>query len=176
VQPTMDRGLHLASVVLTGAAARHAGSLTAGQVARLDALRPIAASAIQIGGARRCLEQTVQYLQTRTQFGRPLGSFQALKHRVADLLVLAETGDSASWGAAAAWAADAPDAALLAGIAGTYCAEAYREVTAQTVQLHGGIAITWEHDAHRHLKQAHTMATVFGTPADHRARLAAALL
>jgi hypothetical protein len=170
-QPTMDRALHLAAVTLTQAQARHAGTLSAAQAARLDDLRPIAASAIQIGGARHCLETTVEYLRTRTQFGRPLGSFQALKHRVADLLVLAETGESASWGAAAAWADDADDLGLLAAVAGTYCGEAYREVTAQTVQLHGGIAITWEHEAHRHLKQAHTMATLFGTPAGHRARL-----
>jgi alkylation response protein AidB-like acyl-CoA dehydrogenase len=169
---TMDRSLHLATVRADGVDARPLGTLTAAARARLDDLGPVALTAVQAGGAERCLDRTVEYAKQRVQFGRPIGSFQAVKHRLADLLVLVDTAATASWAAAAAWAADAADSPLLADIAASWCGEAYRQVAAETVQLHGGIAITWEHDAHRHLKQAHTTATLFGTPRAHRERLA----
>jgi len=172
VRPTMDRTLHLACVTATGTPGRELGPLPWPAVHRLADLRTIMLTADQIGGARRCLELLVEYLGRRIQFGRPVGSFQAVKHRLADLLVLVESAESASWAAAAAWAADAPDTPLLAVVAGSYCGETYLKVAAEMVQLHGGIAITWEHPAHRYFKHAHTTATLFGTPADHRGRLA----
>jgi alkylation response protein AidB-like acyl-CoA dehydrogenase len=172
VVTTMDRTLHLATVVAAGAPV-----VPLGRVApeRLRDLRTVMTTADQIGGARRCLTMLVEYLGQRVQFGRPVGSFQAVKHRLADLLVLVEAAESASWAAAAAWAAGAPDTSRLAAVAGSWCGEAYEQVAAETVQLHGGIAITWEHPAHRYFKHAHTTATLFGTPAAHRGRLVALL-
>jgi alkylation response protein AidB-like acyl-CoA dehydrogenase len=122
-------------------------------------------SALQVGAAQRGLDMTVAYSKEREQFGRPIGSFQALKHRMADMLVLAEASRSASWGAIAAAAAYVQEpaherAAVLArraAVARSYCSDALDHVAAETVQLHGGIAITWEHDAHLVLKRAHAL-------------------
>jgi alkylation response protein AidB-like acyl-CoA dehydrogenase len=172
VATTMDQTLHLATLRCEAVPAVPVGPLGARDRRRLGDLGSIAMTAAQVGGAERCLDMTVAYARQRVQFGRPIGSFQAVKHRLADLLVLVETATTASWAAAAAWAVDADDAPLLTDIAASWCGEAYREVAAETVQLHGGIAITWEHEAHRHLKHAHATATLFGTPEAHRARLA----
>jgi alkylation response protein AidB-like acyl-CoA dehydrogenase len=136
-------------------------------------------SALQVGAMQRALDMTVAYAKERVQFGRPIGSFQALKHRMADMLVLLEASRSASWGAtaaAAAYLADPSDeraATLgrLAAVAGSYCSDALDQLAAETVQLHGGIAITWEHDAQLVLKRAHALSQLNG-PA-HRQRAAA---
>jgi alkylation response protein AidB-like acyl-CoA dehydrogenase len=135
-------------------------------------------SALQVGAMQRGLDMTVAYSKERVQFGRPIGSFQALKHRMADMLVLLEASRSASWGATAAAAAyltdpsEARRAALhrLAAVAGSYCTDALDRIAAETVQLHGGIAITWEHDAQLLFKRAHALAQLNG-PA-HRRRAA----
>ncbi len=145
-------------------------------------LRDVAAAlatALQVGVARRGLDMTVAYAQERVQFGRPIGSFQALKHRMADLLVLVEMCRSASWaatGAAAAYVTDpTPERAatlhLRASVAQAYCSDAAMRVAGETVQLHGGIGITWEHDAHLVLKRAHALSELFGPARVHRARL-----
>jgi alkylation response protein AidB-like acyl-CoA dehydrogenase len=131
-------------------------------------LRAVAAalvSALQVGVMQRGLDMTVAYAKERVQFGRPIGSFQAVKHRLADLLVLVEASRSASW--AASWAAAAyvgsPDDESagrlreLAAVARSYCSDALDQVAGETVQLHGGIAITWEHDAHLVFKRAHAL-------------------
>ena len=115
---------------------------------------------------------TVEYSKDRVQFGRQIGSFQALKHRMADMLVLVETARSASWAAAYAVANDAPDADHLASVAASWCGDALSTVAAETVQLHGGIAITWEHDAQLVFKRAHALTQLFGQPHQHRARTA----
>jgi alkylation response protein AidB-like acyl-CoA dehydrogenase len=133
-------------------------------------------SALQVGAMQRALDMTVGYSRERVQFGRPIGSFQALKHRMADMLVLVEASRSASWGAtdaAAAYLADpssenAATLTRLAAVAGAYCSEALDHVAAETVQLHGGIAITWEHDAQLVFKRAHALHQLNG-PA-HRLR------
>ncbi len=157
-----------------------AGSSEAVGVAGDDGpLRDVAAAlttALQVGVAQRGLEMTVAYSLERVQFGRPIGSFQALKHRMADMLVLVEASRSASWGATAAAAAyvAAPtdDRATLlhrrAAVARSYCSDALDQVASETVQLHGGIAITWEHDAQLVLKRAHALSQLW-EPA-HRAR------
>ena len=145
-------------------------------------LRDVAAAlatALQVGVAQRGLDMSVAYSAERVQFGRPIGSFQALKHRMADLLVLVEMSRSASWGAtsaAAAYVADPTDerAATLrlrAATAQAYCSEAALTVAGETIQLHGGIGITWEHDAHLVLKRAHALAELFGSAHQHRASL-----
>jgi alkylation response protein AidB-like acyl-CoA dehydrogenase len=124
-------------------------------------------SAEQVGAAARCLELTVEHTKTRVQFGRPIGGFQALKHRMADLHVLVETARSAS--------AAAVDP-ISAAVAKVHCSEALCRVAAEMIQLHGGIAITWEHDAHLYFKRAHGSAHLFGSPAGHVARLSALAL
>jgi len=122
-------------------------------------------SALQVGAAQRGLDMTVAYSLEREQFGRPIGSFQALKHRMADMLVLVEASRSASWGATAAAAAYVQEPseqraeilARRAAVARSYCSDALDHVASETVQLHGGIAITWEHDAHLVFKRAHAL-------------------
>jgi alkylation response protein AidB-like acyl-CoA dehydrogenase len=124
-------------------------------------------AAEQIGAAARCLDLTVEYTKQRVQFGRPIGSFQALKHRMADLYVAVQ--------AARAVVGDAvsdptPTSAALARLAAT---EAFSMVAAEAVQLHGGIAITWEHDMHLYFKRAHGSAQLLGTPREQLHQLEA---
>ena len=116
-------------------------------------------AALSTGLAARALEMTVAYSKERVQFGRPIGSFQGLKHRMADLLVLVEMSRSASWAASYALSIDAPNAEQLAHAAKSYCSDALSKIAAETVQLHGGIAITWEHDAQLVFKRAHALAS-----------------
>lgn len=140
-------------------------------------VRDVACAAVaaeSAGAAARCLELTVAYTKDRTQFGRPIGSFQALKHRMADMHVLVETAESASLAAATA-VATGDDLASAAATAAVWCTEAFTRVAAEMIQLHGGIAITWEHDAHLYFKRAHGNANLFGSPREHVARLAAQL-
>ena len=170
--PTLDQTLRLATVDLTDATtttelAADAGSAL--QHAHLVAL--VGTAALQAGTARRGLEMTVAYSKERVQFGRPIGSFQALKHRMADLLVLVEMSRSAYLAAAEALATNSHDAAELAFAAASYCGEALQQVASETVQLHGGIAITWEHDAHLVFKRAHSLGQLLGTPHQHRSHL-----
>lgn len=135
------------------------------------------ATASMVGVMQRGLDMAVAYGLQRRQFGRPIGSFQALKHRMAGLLVLVEASRSASWAATAAAATyllepSAPHRATLhqhASVAQAFCSEAVQEVAGETVQLHGGIAITWEHDAQLVLKRAQALAQLFGQAHRHRA-------
>jgi alkylation response protein AidB-like acyl-CoA dehydrogenase len=169
--PTMDQTLRLARVDLTGASMTDLGPAEPA----LDRARLVAgvgAAAMAAGVARRGLDMTVAYSKERVQFGRPIGSFQALKHRMADMLVRVEMARSAYLAAAQALADDDSGAAEQASIAKAYCSEALNHVASETVQLHGGIAITWEHDAHLVFKRAHALNQLFGAPHEHRARLA----
>ncbi len=173
---TLDRTRPQARVVFDGAPAR---LLTADGPRALERLLAVAATALsaeQLGGASRCLEITLEYVKTREQFGRPIGSFQAVKHRLADLYVLVESARSVSYDAARALAEDAADLPVQAAAAQAYCAEAFSTVAAETIQLHGGIGFTWEHEAHLYFKRAHSAAKLFGDAAWHRARLAPAVL
>jgi alkylation response protein AidB-like acyl-CoA dehydrogenase len=134
-------------------------------------------SALQVGVMQRAVDMTVAYAKERFQFGRPIGSFQALKHRMADMLVGLEASRSASWGATAAAAAylmdpsDGHGARLtrLAAVAGAYCSDALDHIAGEMVQLHGGIAITWEHDAQLVFKRAHALSALNGPAHRHRA-------
>jgi alkylation response protein AidB-like acyl-CoA dehydrogenase len=164
--PTMDRTRRLASVQFDGAPARRIGTADAVEaLARVRDIGCVALSAEQVGAAARILEMTVEYTKLRVQFGRPIGSFQALKHRMADLHVLVEAARSASFGAV--------DSVVPAAVAKAYCSEAFFTVAAEAIQLHGGIAITWEHDAHLYFKRAHASAQLFGAPGEHLVRMAA---
>ncbi|HEY9242026.1 MAG TPA: acyl-CoA dehydrogenase family protein [Streptosporangiaceae bacterium] len=170
----LDPSLRVASVQLKGVAGQRIGT-GAGRpaLARARDLACIALSAEQVGAAQQALAETVGYTLTRVQFGRPIGSFQALQHRMADLHVLVESARSLSYAAAAA---DGADRELRAAAAHAYCAQALTAVAGEMIQLHGAIGVTWEHAAHRYLKRAHATAQLFGRPAEHVARIAAALL
>ncbi|MBJ7356132.1 acyl-CoA dehydrogenase family protein [Nocardioides sp.] len=137
--------------------------------ARAELVGTVGVAALQAGLAGRALEMTVDYSRTRVQFGRPIGSFQALKHRMADMLVLVEMCRSASWAASYALSIGADNAQQLAHIAKSYCSDAVDHLAAETVQLHGGIAITWEHDAQLVFKRAHALSQLFGQAHRHRA-------
>jgi alkylation response protein AidB-like acyl-CoA dehydrogenase len=127
-------------------------------------------AAEQIGAASRCLDLTVAYTKDRVQFGRPIGSFQALKHRMADLYVKVQSARAV---VNEAVADPTPTSAALARIAAT---EAFSAVAAEAVQMHGGIAITWEHDIQLYFKRAHGSAQLLGPPREHLRRLEAQLL
>jgi alkylation response protein AidB-like acyl-CoA dehydrogenase len=115
--------------------------------------------------AAHCLDVTVAYLRTRTQFGRALGTFQALRHRCADLAVQVAAATAT---AQAAVAAASTDPSVLGPLAKKYCADVFWQVAAEMIQLHGGIGFTWEHEAHRYLKRAKTTQLVLGSPAELR--------
>ncbi|KUI04160.1 acyl-CoA dehydrogenase [Mycolicibacterium acapulense] len=122
-------------------------------------------AAEQIGAASRCLDLTVQYTKDRVQFGRPIGSFQALKHRMADMYVAVQAARAV---VDEAIAAPSPTSAALARFSAS---EAFTNVAAEAVQMHGGIAITWEHDIQLYFKRAHGSAQLLGPPRDHLRRL-----
>ena len=168
---SMDQTIRLASIDLTGAGTAVVAEDASAAVARAELVGAVATTALQIGLAARALDMTVSYSKERVQFGRPIGSFQALKHRMADLLVLLEMSRSASWSASYAVSTGADDAAELTHIAKSYCSEALAKIAGETIQLHGGIAITWEHDAHLVFKRAHALGELFGAPHEHRALL-----
>ena len=129
-------------------------------------------AAEQIGLAQRCLDMTVAYVKERRQFARPVGSFQGLKHRLADLWVAITQARAASRYAAACLASGAPDTKVAVALAKAYCSEVAVTAAQECVQMHGGIGFTWEHPAHLYLKRAKADSIGFGTPDAHRAALA----
>ncbi|MFG2960986.1 acyl-CoA dehydrogenase family protein [Streptomyces sp. NPDC048291] len=169
--PAMDSTLSLARVEFDGAPATALALDAAGRLATLHDIAAVAVTALQVGAAQRALDMTVAYSKDRVQFGRPIGSFQALKHRMADMLVEVETARSVSWAAAWAAARREPELPARGALAKAWCSEALNKVASETVQLHGGIAITWEHDAQMLFKRAHATSQLFGQPHEHRQRL-----
>ncbi|MFE6174523.1 acyl-CoA dehydrogenase family protein [Streptomyces sp. NPDC056464] len=141
----------------------------------LDAGRT-ALAAEQVGGCAHALDALLEFVVHRTQFGRPIGSFQAVKHRLADLLVEVEAARSASGYATVCLAApEAGEPRVAASAAAVACSAAYRRAVAEYVQLHGGIGFTWEHPAHLYVRRARADEALFGTADDHRLRLAGIL-
>jgi alkylation response protein AidB-like acyl-CoA dehydrogenase len=133
-------------------------------------------AAEQIGGAQACLDMTVAYVKERTQFSRPIGSFQAVKHTLADALLKIEIGRSALTRVVDGSTPETPtELGEAAAVARIWCNEAYRFVTAEAIQLHGGIGFTWEHDAHLYFRRARADAVILGSTAQWRERLAATL-
>jgi alkylation response protein AidB-like acyl-CoA dehydrogenase len=126
----------------------------------------------QVGAAQHLLDIGVEYAKSRLQFGRPIGSFQAVKHRLADMLVDAEHARSTAYHAVWALADGSDDAALATAIAQAVCSAALSRIAADTIQVLGGIGFTWEHQAHLYFKRATTDATLLGTAEEHRARVA----
>jgi alkylation response protein AidB-like acyl-CoA dehydrogenase len=169
----LDPTRRLGRVELTTApASRVDGGDGAAAVRRLLDLALVALAAEQVGGAQRCLDMAVDYAKVRVQFGRPIGSFQAIKHKCADMLLAVESARSAAYHAAAAASAGDAESSIAAALAKAYCSEAYTAVAKENIQIHGGIGYTWEHDAHLYLKRAKSSELLFGGPAAHRDRLA----
>ena len=160
-----------ARVALTQAPSRPLGN--AETVSRAVDLHSVALAAECVGAAGRCLEMAVEHLKSREQFGRPLGSFQALRHRIADLTVLLEGATSTAWYAVRAAAGRSDDLAVAAPLAHATCVDAFRTIAGESIQLHGGIGFTWEPDAHLYFKRAWTTALLHGEPRVLRARAAA---
>ena len=169
--PTMDQTIRLATIRVDLDTATRIGDGPAA-IARAEQVGAVGCAALAAGLSARALDMTVAYSKGRVQFGRAIGSFQALKHRMADMLVLAEMSRSASWAASYAVSTRADDADQLTHVAKAYCSDAVARLAGETVQLHGGIAITWEHDAHLVFKRAHALGHLFGSALEHRAAVA----
>jgi acyl-CoA dehydrogenase len=171
VQPvaTLDQTRSQASVILDGAPGVCLGELAD----RAEDLMRTGLAVEAVGSAREALERTVGYLKTRVQFGHPIGSFQALKHRCADLAVGVESARAtalAAVGAAMSGPAPGPgeEFAVLAPLAKLHCARVLRQVSSEMIQLHGGIGFTWEHDTHLFFKRAKSTELLYGTPSQLR--------
>lgn len=163
--PTMDLTRPMSLVEFDSApAVRLTADDATAALEKVRTIAIVALSAEQVGAAERCMQMTVDYSKDRVQFGRAIGSFQALKHRMADLYFLVETARSASYAAVHSLSEGLPTAAADALVAKAYCSEAFLAVTGDAIQLHGGIAITWEHDAHLFFKRAHGSAQLLGQP------------
>ncbi|OLL20292.1 MULTISPECIES: acyl-CoA dehydrogenase family protein [unclassified Rhodococcus (in: high G+C Gram-positive bacteria)] len=171
---TLDRTRNLATITLDSAPASLLGTNGHGWTIVTEVLEVGAAAlaAEQVGGAARVLESTVEYAKMRQQFGRPIGSFQAIKHQLADMLVELESARSAAYYATGAVQAGSDDRSLASSIAKTYCSDAYYHIAAQSIQIHGGIGFTWEHPAHLYFKRARGSQTLLGSPGLHRNRIA----
>ncbi|MEA2643727.1 MAG: hypothetical protein QOG08_753 [Chloroflexota bacterium] len=128
-----------------------------------------------IGGAQKVLEESTEYAKTRHQFGKPIGIYQAVSHKLADMLVLSESGRSATYYAAWAVEADAPDRSLASSMAKAYVSDAYRKVAGDGIQVHGGIGFTWEHDMHLYFKRAKASEVTLGDATYHRELVAQSL-
>lgn len=128
-----------------------------------------------VGGAQKVLETSTEYAKTRHQFSKPIGIYQAVSHRIADMLVQCESGRSATYYAAWAVDADAHDRSLASSMAKAYVSDAYRKVSGDGIQVHGGIGFTWEHDMHLYFKRAKAAEVTLGDATYHRELVAQAL-
>ena len=169
---TLDLTRRMARLALDGVPATRVGGDAAAAVAAASDVARLLLAAEQVGGAQRCLDMVVQYAGQRIQFARPIGSFQAIKQRLADALVQIESARSAVQAAARSTGSDLARDSRVAALLAT---EAYTSISAQNIQLHGGIGFTWEHDAHLYFKRARTSAQLLGGPGDHVAALAGVL-
>jgi alkylation response protein AidB-like acyl-CoA dehydrogenase len=172
-EPAMDRTRSVAWLRLDGTPARCIGGPEAAGRA-LDRAAT-AVSAELLGASSRALEMSVEYAKDRVQFGKPIGSFQAVKHRLADAVVDVEGMRSSVYYASWCLASGHPDATLAASSAKVWCSDASHRVMATCLQVHGGIGFTWEHDLHLLVKRAQADASSWGDAAFHRERIAALL-
>jgi alkylation response protein AidB-like acyl-CoA dehydrogenase len=186
VLPTMDQTRRFADVSLRDVRVPASALIGAeGQgwpvIQRALDLAAIGLAAEQVGGAQRCLDLSVAYAKERVQFGRPIGSFQAIKHKCADMMTAVESSRSAAYYAACVaqlmmsedCREDPASLRLCASVAKAWCSEAYFRCAADALQIHGGVGFTWEYDVHLHLKRARSMEAFLGSPAWHRERVAA---
>lgn len=167
---TIDMTRKQATLVFDRVPARRVGAegVATEVVNRTLPLAIVALAAEQVGGAQRCLEMSVDYAKLRVQFGRAIGSFQAIKHKCADMLLEVESAKSAAYYAAWAAAEGSDELPPVASLAKAYCSEAYFHAAAETIQIHGGIGFTWEHDAHLYYRRAQSSEVMFGSPTHHR--------
>jgi alkylation response protein AidB-like acyl-CoA dehydrogenase len=175
--PTMDQTrkqaeVHLRDVRVPAAALVGAEGQGWDVLGRTLDLAAVALAAEQVGGAQRCLDLSVAYAKERVQFGRPIGSFQAIKHTCADMLLRVESARSASYYAGWAAAVGEDELPALASLAKAYCSEAFFHCAAESIQIHGGVGFTWEYDVHLYFKRARSSETLLGDPAYHRERVA----
>ncbi|MBD0325358.1 MAG: acyl-CoA/acyl-ACP dehydrogenase [Pyrinomonadaceae bacterium] len=160
-------GVSVAEVDALGADGDAAGALTGA----LD-VATAALCAEMVGGMQWVLDATVEYAKTRQQFGRAIGSFQAVQHQCADMLLMTESARSAAYYAAWTLTENDPAASVAVSVAKAYCSDAYREVCNRGVQVHGGIGFTWEHDLQLYYKRSKSSETLFGDATYHRERIA----
>jgi alkylation response protein AidB-like acyl-CoA dehydrogenase len=166
----MDRTRKVAHLRFDGAAAEQLGA--SHSVQRLLDMGALAIAAESLGAAERATELAVEYAKSREQFGRPIGSFQAVKHRAADMLVDVESLRSAVYYAAWATEREQPSASLAISMAKAFSSDAFRRVTQSAIQIHGGIGFTWESDMHIFFKRAKANEVAFGDATFHRERVA----
>jgi alkylation response protein AidB-like acyl-CoA dehydrogenase len=171
---TMDQTRKQARLDFDGVAATPLGEVGEGWPALSKTLdqAAVAMANESIGGAQKCLEMSVEYAKVRVQFGRPIGSFQAIKHKCADMLLEVESGKSAAYYAAWAAAEDNDELPVVASLAKAYVSDAYFHSAAENIQIHGGIGFTWEHDAHLYFKRAKSSEILLGDATYHRELLA----
>lgn len=170
---TLDPTRRLGRIDFDGAPSVRVGPPGEAYVRRVLDLAVVALAAEQVGGAQACLDAAVEYAKVRVQFGRPIGTFQAIKHKCAEMLLRVESARSAVRHAAAVAAEEPGELPVAAALAAAYCAETYTHAAKENIQIHGGLGCTWEHDAHLHLRRAKSSEHLFGSPAAHRAQLAA---
>jgi alkylation response protein AidB-like acyl-CoA dehydrogenase len=174
-QVAMDPTRRLARIELADAPARLVGTPGAARLAHVLDIAALVAAAEAVGGASACIDLTVEHVKGREQFGKAIGSFQAVKHRLADMQVRLDTSRAAVRYVAAAVDDEPDQLPTLVSVAKPYATTAYFRTAADTIQLHGGIGFTWEHAAHLHFKRAKALELALGTPVQHRARIAAEL-
>jgi alkylation response protein AidB-like acyl-CoA dehydrogenase len=172
--PTLDQTRRMARLEFNSVPARLIGAPGEAEaiLSRTLDVAAVALAAEQLGGAQRALDMAVEYAKLRHQFGRPIGSFQAIKHRCADLLLEVESLRSAVVYAAAAVAEDSPEVPVVAALVKALGSDTYFHVAAENIQIHGGIGFTWEHDAHLFFKRAKASEIFLGDASYHRERLA----
>jgi alkylation response protein AidB-like acyl-CoA dehydrogenase len=171
---TMDQTRKQARLEFAGTPAKLLGTEGEGWpvLSRVLDLAAVALAAEQVGGAQKCLDMSVDYAKVRVQFGRPIGSFQAIKHKCADMLLEVESAKSAAYYAGWAAAELNDELPTVASLAKAYCSDAYFHAAAENIQIHGGIGFTWEHDAHLYFKRAKSSQLLLGDPTYHRELLA----
>ncbi len=171
---TMDQTRKQAKLVFADTPAKLVGEEGKGWgiLSTMLDLAAVGLAAEQVGGAQEVLDMSVEYAKVRVQFGRPIGSFQAIKHKCADMLLEVESAKSAAY--YAGWCAAEMNDELpsVASLAKAYCSEAYFHAAAENIQIHGGIGFTWEHPAHLYFKRAKSSELLFGDPTYHRELLA----
>jgi alkylation response protein AidB-like acyl-CoA dehydrogenase len=171
---TLDRTRKQARLEFADTPARRIGtpgSAERGLAKTLD-LAAVLLAAEQVGAAQRCLDLSVEYAKTRFQFGRAIGSFQAIKHRCADLRMQIEAARSITYYAGWAAAEGSSELPMVASMAKAYCSDTFMAAAAEMIQIHGGIGCTWEHPAHLYFRRAKSAELIFGDPAYHREQLA----
>jgi len=171
---TMDQTRKQAKLEFAGVAATLIGTEGKGWdvMTKVLDLAAVALAAEQVGGAQEVLDMAVEYAKVRVQFGRPIGSFQAIKHKCADMLLEVESAKSAAYYGMWCAAEMNEELASVASLAKAYCSEAYFHSAAENIQIHGGIGFTWEHPAHLYFKRAKSSELLFGDPSYHRELLA----